>query len=343
MKITPKVDSMLRHLQKSDAERARHLWIDAICINQDDEKEKSQQVRLMSYVFTCARRVRVWLGEAKTEDRIPEVFDFLINVVRKKRLKTPWNHDVIDMRNGEISRFLSRAWFTRRWVLQEFVLACDLKVHCGRHSLAGEWFMKSIDVLNERSKAGSKGLSPMAMDALEALAEIRDRQHGTLSLLRRCHRSECTDNRDRIFALWGLEDVTSWTSSPGSLRDRFPIDYSKDWLETYMALTLHYASHGRMCEIALHLFEFGSLRQQSQNWPSFVPSWNLSRTRSWRPLDINTNESSGRVDRRHVDTPCLRVRGFLSTPVEAAPLKTDACDGSEHPMVEELRSLLKIE
>jgi hypothetical protein len=43
------------------------LWIDAICINQSDNEEKSQQVRLMGEIYSKAEVVRVWLGPS-TED-----------------------------------------------------------------------------------------------------------------------------------------------------------------------------------------------------------------------------------------------------------------------------------
>lgn len=38
------------------------MWIDAICINQSNLKEKGHQVALMGRVFSDARRVVVWLG-----------------------------------------------------------------------------------------------------------------------------------------------------------------------------------------------------------------------------------------------------------------------------------------
>lgn len=41
----------------------RTLWIDAICINQDDVLERSQQVAMMSQIYAGARRVLVWFGE----------------------------------------------------------------------------------------------------------------------------------------------------------------------------------------------------------------------------------------------------------------------------------------
>jgi len=38
------------------------MWIDAICINQGDDEEKSKQVTRMRDVYKLARRVVVWLG-----------------------------------------------------------------------------------------------------------------------------------------------------------------------------------------------------------------------------------------------------------------------------------------
>lgn len=37
------------------------LWIDAICINQQDVQERGHQVRFMHAIYTTARIVRVWL------------------------------------------------------------------------------------------------------------------------------------------------------------------------------------------------------------------------------------------------------------------------------------------
>ena len=39
-----------------------HIWVDAICINQRDEREKSQQVRAMDEVYSNATLVSAWLG-----------------------------------------------------------------------------------------------------------------------------------------------------------------------------------------------------------------------------------------------------------------------------------------
>ncbi|KAF2769619.1 HET-domain-containing protein, partial [Teratosphaeria nubilosa] len=40
----------------------RYVWIDAICINQSDDAERSSQVDQMYQIFGQARHVIIWLG-----------------------------------------------------------------------------------------------------------------------------------------------------------------------------------------------------------------------------------------------------------------------------------------
>jgi hypothetical protein len=46
----------------------RVLWVDALCINQEDPVEKNGQVKMMDYIYSCADRVLVWLGEEQAQD-----------------------------------------------------------------------------------------------------------------------------------------------------------------------------------------------------------------------------------------------------------------------------------
>jgi hypothetical protein len=43
--------------------RKRRLWVDQICINQDDEEERSQQVQFMNRIYENASHVLVWLDK----------------------------------------------------------------------------------------------------------------------------------------------------------------------------------------------------------------------------------------------------------------------------------------
>jgi hypothetical protein len=44
----------------------RTVWVDAICIDQTNTAEKSQQVQSMAKIYTKASHVIVWLGEAES-------------------------------------------------------------------------------------------------------------------------------------------------------------------------------------------------------------------------------------------------------------------------------------
>ena len=59
--ITRTLDSALRHLRRSD--EAIMLWVDQICINQEDNADKERQVPLMSLIYRRALNTMIWLGE----------------------------------------------------------------------------------------------------------------------------------------------------------------------------------------------------------------------------------------------------------------------------------------
>ena len=52
--------SALLHLR--DEEQPRTLWVDAVCINQEDFDERSRQVPLMGDIYRTATRAIAWLG-----------------------------------------------------------------------------------------------------------------------------------------------------------------------------------------------------------------------------------------------------------------------------------------
>lgn len=108
--IRPSLDCALRHLRRPDSYRI--LWVDAVCINQDDLDERAEQLKLMRRVYQTASTVLVWLGP-RTDDtdaamRSIEKFD-----------KPFWQTYDFQVKFMEI---LYRPWFTRIWVVQEFVL-----------------------------------------------------------------------------------------------------------------------------------------------------------------------------------------------------------------------------
>ena len=63
--VTPALTGALRHFRSRDTMSGKRLafWTDAVCINQRDVAERSQQVLKMRKVFEAAVSVLAWLGE----------------------------------------------------------------------------------------------------------------------------------------------------------------------------------------------------------------------------------------------------------------------------------------
>lgn len=71
--VTQNLGRALPYLR--DRVRPRILWIDAICVNQKDLLERSNQVQRMADVYRLASRALVWLSEASDTSRV--AFGFL--------------------------------------------------------------------------------------------------------------------------------------------------------------------------------------------------------------------------------------------------------------------------
>jgi hypothetical protein len=68
LSVTENLFSALHHLRRNY--RHRLLWVDAICIDQSNLKEQSQQVRIMDKIYQNAANVIVWLGPSTPESRL---------------------------------------------------------------------------------------------------------------------------------------------------------------------------------------------------------------------------------------------------------------------------------
>ncbi|KAF2166901.1 hypothetical protein M409DRAFT_22953 [Zasmidium cellare ATCC 36951] len=60
LSIQSELATALRHLRHKN--RSRMLWVDNICINQDDVSERSHLVRHMGHIYKLAQKVIVWIG-----------------------------------------------------------------------------------------------------------------------------------------------------------------------------------------------------------------------------------------------------------------------------------------
>ena len=86
LQITKNLDTALQSLRYRDKERI--LWIDAICIDQTNNTEKSRQIPLMAKIYGVASNVLVWLGPG--DSATDKAFDLMDDMHRdhNKMLKT---------------------------------------------------------------------------------------------------------------------------------------------------------------------------------------------------------------------------------------------------------------
>jgi hypothetical protein len=106
--VTANLHAALSRLRNRYIERV--IWIDAICINQEDLKERGYQIQCMAKIFGKAKCVIAWLGEtAAGSDRAIEN----IGLAADNNLTIP--SITTELRN-DVLRLLERPWFRRIWV-----------------------------------------------------------------------------------------------------------------------------------------------------------------------------------------------------------------------------------
>jgi hypothetical protein len=142
--VTTNLYSALCHLRWRN--EVRTMWIDAICINQHDNAERTSQVQIMGDIYRAARRVVVWLGELdqdteaaiKLMDTICDAIRSLdldadgisLNIITGEWLQNPALLAYLDSSFipswRSFSHVLQREWWQRARIVQEFIFARDV-------------------------------------------------------------------------------------------------------------------------------------------------------------------------------------------------------------------------
>ncbi|KAM5349851.1 hypothetical protein ACJ41O_006356 [Fusarium nematophilum] len=168
MNITANVEAILRQLRRPD--QPRMLWIDAICINQDDAREREAQVLLMRRIYSAAERTLIWLGknDETTRDAIRCIELMKANYLKlavehRSRLLQdlelvkfrPWTFDVshqgyVDESAWQaFARLLSKPWFSRVWVYQEVTVSSAISLMCGDVSIIWVDLCKACGIVED--------------------------------------------------------------------------------------------------------------------------------------------------------------------------------------------------
>ncbi|KAI1207184.1 heterokaryon incompatibility protein-domain-containing protein [Annulohypoxylon truncatum] len=114
--VTENARNAMRRLRPYKPGKFRYIWIDAICINQQDNDEKSSQVQMMPDIYAKAKRVDIWLGEAD------ETSDFIMRWLRWTGL--PFGPLYSARQRLEAAGLLSRTYYRRSFIFF-LVQICD--------------------------------------------------------------------------------------------------------------------------------------------------------------------------------------------------------------------------
>ncbi|KAF5013413.1 hypothetical protein FDECE_601 [Fusarium decemcellulare] len=155
MKIHRNLHLALPYLCKRPSPRP--LWVDAVCINQNDEEEKMAQIRRMSAIYRHATQVWVWLGTGlnHTAEAI-ETLPLMAQVGQRstQAATSPGDGGLPDLPPpsspiwDSVLDIISNGWFGRVWIVQESALARDLRFLVGTDEVDGEMLHAVVTTAN---------------------------------------------------------------------------------------------------------------------------------------------------------------------------------------------------
>lgn len=249
--VPPAAEDVLKNLRHPAKKRV--LWVDAICINQEDMEERASQVALMGEVYSKTACTVIWLGAA--DDSTSMAFTSL-GILYKQLVEETDNcrnlrkalygstnsfqyspSDLPENVNfSAIQAMFRRPWFTRRWIVQESALAPKGVVYCGRNSMDMlQLFRSAVWIQHKQHKlpfdldaeGGLLNASYMSayVDHEEGWFSARHGQKVFLADLFRYFRTfNVTEPRDAVYALLGL---SRWACQPSPMPSLITPDYSK--------------------------------------------------------------------------------------------------------------------
>ena len=260
------------------SKQPRLLWVDEICINQDDEQDRIQELQKVHRIYADARYVLIWLGpDSEDSDEAMTFFPRMMSHMANKRSKLEiTDPDLPSVSNAAyrtpkiiaLNNLFCRPWFMRVWTLQEATFATMAVVVCGRKELpfalfedfnskceedqTGIW----ADTLSSISSA--KPADPKkpprfitahmhGISKLKQLRSGRGPRESVPTLLYRLRSCEATDARDRIYSMWSFlpDNYLQILEKPRYGRESTPADlfYQVSKIELVHNLNLDYLGH----------------------------------------------------------------------------------------------------
>jgi hypothetical protein len=318
LSVTPNLFSALQHLRKAPRDLA--LWVDAICINQADNFERCQQVRIMHRIYATASSVLVWFGEPEPEDII--AFDFIQKDCSFRSTLPCEAQDLSADIHGAIETgllppldgapwkalgsLLNKGWFYRVWVLQEVVAATAVSFHCSIHQVDLVAMLSLADFLAEPAVMVGPSLvaTRQGLHMLNTIRSIKrlvkeSRRFTNMDVFKITRLFDASDARDKSYGLMGIVQD----------KDIIRTNYDSPSAELFTEATIHSLVNER--SFSCLSFADPSFSTEDDGLPSWVPNWS-SLSSSRRPFaqeESNTwfNMATGGPKLHRTPTVCNRI------------------------------------
>ncbi|KAH6697555.1 heterokaryon incompatibility protein-domain-containing protein [Plectosphaerella plurivora] len=266
----------------------RRVWIDAICINQDDTTEKAAQVRIMRTIYECASKVTIWLDAGEDSDSHLAI-GLLLELSHYLKTDRPTDTELYERYRPErrsrrwlaLGRILDQPYFSRMWMVQEVAVNKTLHVVYGRETIQWDTLAPVIlqllasfhfsTMIEDNTTPVQKRLRIMSINVL-FLDGTRKAYQGKeakyppnlLHMMPRFWTFNATDGRDKVFALHGLiVDEMNPLIEP---------DYTKPVEVIFLRTAWYLYSQEGSLEAILYCAGIGWPRNLTL-LPSWVPDW----------------------------------------------------------------------
>jgi hypothetical protein len=338
--VGPNLLEMLFHLRRLDTTRA--LWIDAICINQDDPFEKGQQVRRMYDIFKFASRTVIWLGKAS--DNSTEALQALEHLGKQLEytsddyfLPAPnasekdwWQPTcpipLNSMAWKSVAQLMQRPYFERLWVVQEVQMAnSNAIMHCGETEVSWYYVRRAFIRCHSEMSAIPQLSSPShrreqyRADFLSRSLSTRDAS----LLFRLATDYKCADPKDKVFAILGLlhPNLTR------SIHLSYALALQDIYTQTFLA-TVHYTRRLGLLDIAYQPGPGNEL-------PSWVPDLRQPNPERYKTGEGSYASASSAAHVSFQSPNKLHVCGITQGEVTAvSSIKTDHIQHSYPAIIE---------
>lgn len=294
--------------------RPRVLWIDAICVDQRNLKERGHQVKRMADIYTKAAKVLVWLGP-ESQDSLLALFcikyiaskvevDWETGQLSATTDELHWVDLSLDLPFGEevwmaMHHLMQRPWFERLWIRREVLLASSIpRVICGKWVILWSELCTAVACFWQKLTHFEDFAS--FRTRLRLIWQLCDnRRRSTYDLINSSQRCVCADPRDRIYALLSL--------LPEAVRAEIEPDYTKSVHEVYIDAALSFIQAGAMDNLGI--LTLVESHKQDQKLPSWVPD--VCIISAFTHLGLAEYEVGCTIQTTLVNGQCLRLHVSL--------------------------------